>query len=830
MARINEGLALSKAEGDYDALYQKWFGIYETKEPTFRDMLKYLGPFAALVACLGGYFLYRRNAERKQAGEKLQKSNSFNQSIIDSSTDCIQLLDLGGRLRYMSPEGQRMHGFRDTAEFLNTPYEDFWKGECRDAAMEAITNARSGHRGSFEGYCPAQDGTPKWWEVIISPVNGPDGNPEKLLAVSRDISNRKLMEENLRKQTIRLEEELVEREVTQEALQEQAAMLEEEIEERRLAEEALQKSEATIRNKLKAILEPEGDIGTLELSDIIDCEMLRSMLEDFCRITGMLGAVLDLSGKVLVAVGWQDICTKFHRCHPETLKYCIESDTTLTNDVPVGTFKHYRCKNNMWDMVTPLEVGGRHVGNVFIGQFFYDDETPDVELFREQARRYGFNETEYLEALERVPRFSRETADAGMQFYAKLTKMISELSFSSIQLSRTFAERIRLEEQLRHSQKMEAVGELAGGVAHDFNNILQIISGYAHILKMDGGLDERQKEQVDHILSSSEKAAHLTKGLLAFSRKQVMALKPVNLNDAVENVKKILVRIIGEDIQLKTLCFANRIMVYADTGQIEQVLINLATNARDAMRKGGTLTIEIGLQTVEAPVDHESGSAKQGRHAVMVVSDTGVGMDAETSSRIFEPFYTTKEVGKGTGLGMSIVYGIIKQHNGFINVYSEPGQGTSFKIYLPVYGEDHSGEEDRGGRQDTPPQGGAETILLAEDDEAVRKLNVTVLTKFGYRVIQAVDGQDAVEKFSEHKDDISLILMDMIMPKKNGKDAYEEISLLQPNVKILYSSGYTADFIQNRGVSEEGIELIMKPVQPMDLLRKVREILDSKQI
>jgi polar amino acid transport system substrate-binding protein len=630
---------------------------------------------------------------------------------------------------------------------------------------------------------------------------------------------------DLHNQAVLLEEEIAERQMAQEALQEQAVILEEEVEEHRRTEEALQQSEDTVKNKLRAILEPEGDIGTLELSEIVDCEMLQSMLEDFYRITGMLGAVLDVSGKVLVAIGWQDICTKFHRCHPDTLLNCIESDTNLTNDVPVGAFKHYRCKNNMWDMVTPLVVGGKHVGNVFIGQFFYEDEVPDAELFREQARRYGFDETEYLAALDRVPRFSRETADAGIKFYAKLTSMVSSLSFSSIKVSRMLNERILLEEQLRQSQKMEAVGQLAGGVAHDFNNLLQVISGYGHMLQMDGKLDVRQKEKIDHILSASEKAAQLTQGLLAFSRKQVITLTPANLNDIINNVKKFLVRIIGEDIQLKTIIYGNMLKIYADTGQIEQVLINLATNARDAMQKGGLLTIETGFQAVEASSDHECGRAEPGRYAVVTVSDTGSGMDDETRKRIFEPFYTTKEVGKGTGLGMSIVYGIVKQHNGFIDVHSDPGQGTTFRIYLPVYEVEQSEQEEKT-EQVVSPQGGAETILLAEDDVDVRDLMVSLLARFGYNVIQAVDGQDVVEKFADHRDKVSIILMDMIMPKKNGKEAYEEIHSLKSDVKVLYTSGYTADFIQNRGVSEEGIELIMKPVQPMELLRKVREVLD----
>jgi len=765
------------------------------------------------------------NTQLTKTVQALRESNAINQSIIDSSTDCINLLDLEGRLQYMSPGGQRKLGIENMDEFLNTPYENFWQGEDREALRDAFASAQRGHQGSFEGYCPTLDGTPKWWEVIVTPFKDADGNPERLLAVSRDITERKSMAENLHMQTLLLEEELAERQVVQETLQEQAATLEEEIEEHRRTEEALQRSEDTVRNKLRAILEPEGDIGTLELSDIIDSEILQSLLEDFHRITGMLGAVLDVSGKVLVAVGWQDICTRFHRCHPDTLKNCIESDTILINEMPAGSFKHYRCKNNMWDMVTPLVVGGRHVGNVFIGQFFYEDEVPDVELFREQARRYGFDETEYLAALEKVPRFSREAADAGMQFYAKLTRMVSTLSFSAIKVSRMLNERIHLEEQLRQSQKMEAVGQLAGGVAHDFNNILQVISGYGDMLKMDGKLNDQQCADIDHILSAAEKASQLTKGLLAFSRKQVMTAAPVNLNDIIENVKKFLVRIIGEDIQFRTIRHEDMLKVYADMGQIEQVLINLATNARDAMQKGGLLTIETGFQAVETAIDHAFGRIEPGHYAVATVSDTGCGMDKETCKRIFEPFYTTKEIGKGTGLGMAIVYGIVKQHNGCIDVYSEPGQGTTFRIYLPIH-EIESSEQEETFTSVVPPQGGTETILLAEDDVDVRNLVVSVLARFGYNVIQAVDGQDVIDKFAEHGDRIAMILMDMIMPKKNGKEAYEEIVLLQPNVKVLYSSGYTADFIQNRGVSEEGIELIMKPVQPMDLLRKVREVLD----
>ena len=384
----------------------------------------------------------------------------------------------------------------------------------------------------------------------------------------------------------------------------------------------------------------------------------------------------------------------------------------------------------------------------------------------------------------------------------------------------------RLEEQLRQSQKMEAVGQLAGGVAHDFNNILTVISGYSSLLQMDDSLNDEQKKRVDEIASSAERAAQLTRGLLAFSRKQPLIMKHENLNDIVQHVHKFLARIIGEDITFQSACCGAELPIVADRGQIEQVLINLATNARDAMSGGGGLTVKSDRAVLDSSfTDFHNYNVSPGHYALLTVSDTGMGISKEHIDHIFEPFFTTKEVGKGTGLGMAIIYGIIKQHDGFINVYSELGHGTTFRIYLPI-------DEKTDGFQTikpepAPPEGGNETILVAEDEPSVRVLVAKVLQGYGYNVILAEDGVEAVEKFKAHQDIIRLVLMDMIMPKKNGMEAYEEISRIKPGVKLLFSSGYPADFIENRGVSEKAVELIMKPVQPMELLRKVREILDK---
>jgi PAS domain S-box-containing protein len=394
-----------------------------------------------------------------------------------------------------------------------------------------------------------------------------------------------------------------------------------------------------------------------------------------------------------------------------------------------------------------------------------------------------------------------------------------------VHVVRDITERKKLESQLQQSQKMEAVGTLTGGIAHDFNNILTAIIGYGNILKMKLEKESPLLGYTDQILASADRAAHLTQSLLAFSRKQVINPKPVNLNEITASIEKILLRIIGEDIELMTVLSGMRdLRIMADAGQIEQVLMNLATNARDAMPEGGTLTIETGLEELDMDFlkIHEHG--KPGMYAMLTVTDTGHGMDENTRQRIFEPFFTTKEVGKGTGLGLSMVYGIIKQHNGYINCYSEPGAGTTFKIYLPVI---ESETEKAKKEEHITLSGGTETILLAEDEEAVRKLMKLVLEEAGYKVIEAVDGQEAIEKFRENKDNISLLLLDVIMPKINGKGVYEKATKIKPDIKALFSSGYPADFIHKKGILEEGLNFISKPASPHELLKRIREAIDK---
>jgi nitrogen-specific signal transduction histidine kinase/CheY-like chemotaxis protein len=390
------------------------------------------------------------------------------------------------------------------------------------------------------------------------------------------------------------------------------------------------------------------------------------------------------------------------------------------------------------------------------------------------------------------------------------------------------SERKKLEEQLFHAQKMEAVGQLAGGIAHDFNNILSAIIGYGSILQMRIMQDDPIRHNVDQILASADRAANLTESLLSFSRKQIINPKPIKLNELVEKTRNFLSRLIGEDIELKTVLSELDPTVLADAGQIEQVLMNLATNARDVMPDGGTLFLETGRVELDEAFVREHPYGKPGAYVLLSMTDSGCGMDEQTRARIFEPFFTTKEQGKGTGLGLAIVYGIIKQHRGYIHVYSEKGRGTTFKIYLPAIQDE--AENKKEAPQEQEIIGGAETILVAEDDATVRKLVTTVLRSFGYTVIEAADGAEAVRQFSAQAGSIDLVLTDTIMPKMNGREAYGEMRKIRPDVPALFTSGYSKEVLRKKSVIDDDPDFILKPVTPRELLKRVREALDRPRV
>lgn len=402
--------------------------------------------------------------------------------------------------------------------------------------------------------------------------------------------------------------------------------------------------------------------------------------------------------------------------------------------------------------------------------------------------------------------------------------------------ARDITERKRAEEalrasqlQLQQSQKLEAIGQLAGGVAHDFNNMLTAIIGYTDLSLRRVGLENPIRRNLEETKKAAERAASLVRQLLAFSRKQILEPKVLDLNDVVKDMHKMLTRLIGENIKLATRLETDLGSVKADPCQVEQIIVNLVVNARDAMPRGGRVTIETANFTIDDQTALKHVSVKAGEYVMLSVSDTGSGMDQETQARIFEPFFTTKEVGKGTGLGLSTVYGIVKQSGGNIWVYSEPGMGTVFKVYLPRIDDATASTIARQEQEAIAPRG-TETILLVEDEDVVRGLTKNILMQAGYNVLDARSGDEAIRLCQAHAGPIDLLLTDVVMPEVSGKDVADRLLELRPSIRVLFMSGYTDEAIVQHGVLDANVKFIQKPFTWVALTRKVREVLNRKAL
>ena len=970
-------------------------------------------------------------SERKSAEDALLQSREQFELAVDGSQDGIWDWDLRDNCLFLSRRWKEMLGYGDD-ELPNafSTFQERLHPTDESRVMESVEQYLHGTIPvySVEFQMRHKDGSYRWILARGATLRDENGVAYRMAGSHTDITDRKT------------------------------------------AEEALRQSERRVRQRLDAILLPEGDLGSVRLADIIDAEAVQTMMDDFYALTGIGVAILDIQGERLVATGWQDICTQFHRVHPDSNRNCLESDTQLSRGVKPGEFKVYKCRNNMWDIATPIVVGGEHLGNLFLGQFFFEDEQPDHETFRTQAQSYGFDEDAYLSALDRVPRWSRETIDQVMAFYARLSNLLSTLSYSNIKLARTLTERQRMEMALRESearyrsyvenapygvfivdetgryldvnpaacqitgysesellsmgipdivapdyrnqgmshfeqllqegwaegelpfqhesgeiqwwsvvatqlsenrflgftndvterrrseerlrlmadmldvapssitvhdftgrflyandrsfilhgyapdefmalnlcdvdvpesaelieermqiideqgealfevahfhkdgsripmevyvkkvewagtpavlsigrditerkraeeeqerlqsqlvqaQKMEAVGRLAGGVAHDFNNMLQSILGYSSIALREvrpGGL---LHESLSEIQKAGQRSADLTRQLLAFARRQTIAPKVLDLNDTVAGMLKMLRRLIGEGIDLAWMPGANLWNICIDPSQVDQILANLMVNARDAMHGRGRVTIETRNFVPDAGFRVEHPEFQPGQYVSMMISDDGSGMDEGTMSNIFDPFFTTKEEGRGTGLGLATVYGIVKQNEGYIHVTSELGVGSRFCIYLPR-ADGVATTEEKAETEIIP--GGQETVLLVEDEQMILNLGRRLLAQLGYQVLTASTPAEALRRAGEHEGGIDLLLTDVVMPEMNGRELAEQLRTTRSEMKCLFMSGYTADVIAVHGVLHERVEFLQKPFSVDSLAAKVREVLDG---
>jgi len=595
---------------------------------------------------------------------------------------------------------------------------------------------------------------------------------------------------------------------------------------------ALRESEEQVRRKLQAVLDPEGDIGELGLADLV---ALQALMEDLQRLTGIGIGLVDRDGKVVVATGGREICTKFHSVHHQACGFCQESGTRFSGNVKPGEFKICKCKNNLWDISTPIVIGGQHVGNLFLNQFILEDEEPDEELFRAQARSYGFDEAAYLAAVRRVPRLSKQDVERVMAFYSRFGAFVSTLSYGNLKLARTLEEcqrsekeREKLRAQLTQAQRMESVGRLAGGVAHDFNNMLNVILGHTELLLEDLPADSALQAGLAEIWKAALHSADLTRQLLAFARKQTIAPRVLDLNETIESLLRMLRRLIGEDIDLVWKPAQDLEPLCIDPAQVHQLLANLVVNARDAIGHGhGRVTIETGMICFDEDACADYPGLAPGDYVLLTVSDDGCGMDQETRANIFEPFYTTKKSGKGTGLGLATVYGIAKQNDGYVTVASEPDLGSTFRICLPPHRGARIVQQPGPVAEAATVASGDETILLVEDEPAIRDMTRIMLERLGYTVLTAGSPRAAIDLAEQHGGGIQLLLTDVVMPEMNGRALADRLFSLCPDLKCLFMSGYTADVIAQHGVLDESVIFIQKPFDKENLRAKVHEAMTA---
>jgi PAS domain S-box-containing protein len=556
----------------------------------------------------------------------------------------------------------------------------------------------------------------------------------------------------------------------------------------------------------------------------IDSSVYEFIAKDGTRKFGEVkGSPLFRDGEtVAMIVVARDITDK--KIAEEALHREKEKFRVLVEESPLGV--SLSGKDGYYKYMNPrfTKLFGYTQEDIPTGREWFRRAYPDKE-YRNQVISTWISDYENSKVGKCRPRIFSVTCKDGLKKTIKFLPVTMETEDQFI-IYEDITEHEKLEAQLRQAQKMEAIGRLAGGVAHDFNNLLTAIIGNADLTLMSLDKDSPLQENIEEIKKAGHRAASLTRQLLAFSRKQVLQPKVLSLNEVITGLNKMLGRMIGEDVELETFMEPDLGRIKADPGQIEQVLLNLAVNARDAMPQGGKLTIK--TANVDLDEEHFRRHAEQmqpGPYVMLSVSDTGIGMNEEVLSHIFEPFFTTKETGKGTGLGMATVYGIIDQNNGYIWPYSEPEQGTTFKIYLPkIEGEVESGQKEKTRKKISHA---SETILMVEDNDEVRNLARNILQRYGYKVLEAENGEEAL-RISQQQQTIHLMLTDVVMPGMSGRELAECIQSQRSEIKVLYMSGYTDSAIVHHGVLTSGVNFIQKPFTPEKLTSKIREVLDAK--
>ncbi len=787
--------------------------------------------FVVYVILLMTSLLIEVREKRRKDAESLEESNKKFQAISNTATDAIILMDNRGMISYWNPAAERMFGYtsseavgRELHTFLSptTYHKDYRKGfqHFRKSGRGPVV----GKTGEFTAL--RKDGSTFPIEVSTSSIK--IGNAWHAAGFIRDITERKRHEKALLQAS-------KEWRATFDATRDIILMLDRKhrtVKANRAAARFLKLAYSEIigrkcyqlfchddKSMESCPMERMFRSGQHEEKEIYLPE--RSMwihiavdpiLDEQKEIIGSVHVVRDITE----VKEMQETILKHNREWEETFNIINDAITIHDNDHNIILAN--RAAEEMLGL-SYMEILGRKCFQSYHGTGTPPEMCPSCRTLKSGVSSV----TEVFEPhlgkhieIKALPRFDAENRVIGLVHVVR-----------DVTARKNAEEKQRhLQEQLQQSQKMESIGRLAGGVAHDFNNILSAILGYTELARDALPEDHPVREDLKIIAEAGNKAARLTRQLLAFSRKQVLEIKPVNLNRIVEEMGKMLRRMIGEDISL-TLHTASPVRnVLADASQIEQILMNLAINARDAMPQGGHLVIETSDVILSEEYARNHDGIMPGPHVMLAVTDTGEGMSKEVQEKIFEPFYTTKEVGKGTGLGLATVYGIVKQHGGTIRVHSKPGKGTTFKIYLPTDSTEIPAAEEE---QYPPLQGGKETILVVEDEPAILKLIVTTLDQLGYQVLSAASGVEALDISRSHDGTIDLLLSDVVMPGINGVLLSETLRTERPTIRVIFMSGYTDSYIAQHGLLDLGAAFLQKPVTPHNIAAKLREVLDKQE-
>jgi signal transduction histidine kinase/ActR/RegA family two-component response regulator len=580
------------------------------------------------------------------------------------------------------------------------------------------------------------------------------------------------------------------------------------------------------------------------INDLVDLDQLRRIFDKFAQATGAtIGFLSYPDHKLLITTNWRDICAKFHRMNPESANVCLESNQSMIGKLKtIGQISIERCAHGLVDAGTPIIIRGEQLATLATGQVFFHE--PDMEWHKQHAQLFGYDVDEYLKAVRKVPVVNEDQFKATIAFLGDLALMIAELGYQNLEIRQQHAkleeeiaerkhaeeERAKLEMQIRQAQKLESLGVLAGGIAHDFNNLLVGILGYADLALEELPHVSPVRGRIDGIINATKRAADLARQMLAYSGKGQFMVQPVNLNRVIEEMGQLIQVSMSKRVVIKYDLAKELPATNGDASQIGQVILNLITNAAEAIgERSGVISISTGAMICDQRyLEHTyiPEILPDGRYLYVEVADTGCGMDKAICDRVFDPFFSTKFAGRG--LGLAAVLGIVRGHKGTIKVYSEPGRGTTFKVFFPATKEiSEANPKDTIAAASLQGQG---TVLVVDDEETVRAVAQDMLQKAGFEVITAADGEEAVEVFKRLEKSLVCVVLDLTMPRMNGEETFRMLKQINPQIPVILSSGYNQQEILTRFVDKGLAGFLQKPFRSADVYEKIKEALHSAKV